>query len=346
MINFAFVNEIILHIELLLMSRDCVVVPGLGAILAHGIAAKYDEDSYQYIAPSRSFTFNPEINHNDGALASSIARSKGISYEAAVDYVAAQVAALKQHLAADGELALGRAGTLSRRGAMLEFRPGDAAALLSPATLWLPMLSVKPCDVRYAPDREQAATVAPLSRAAVLRRRVYRAAKTAAAVAVLVGMGIVLSTPLKVDNAQYAGIAYGETVTTRSADVTETLLPMPGSQESELRIVLSSHDDAVTVVDTAAHNAYRRRVQARKHRAAALGALAEGCYCVVIASCATESEAQRFINRNNHLQLGILAKDGRYRVYAATADSYAAAQQAANAPVIAARYPDAWVCRR
>ena len=121
---------------------------------------------------------------------------------------------------------------------------------------------------------------------------------------------------------------------------------MPGSQESELRIVLSSHDDAVTVVDTAAHNAYRRRVQARKHRAAALGALAEGCYCVVIASCATESEAQRFINRNNHLQLGILAKDGRYRVYAATADSYAAAQQAANAPVIAARYPDAWVCRR
>lgn len=346
MINFAFVNELILHIELLLMSRDCVVVPALGAILAHGLPARYDEVSYRFIAPSRSFTFNPEINHNDGALASSIARSKGISYEDALDFVTTQVAALKHHLAADGELALGRVGSLHRRDGLLEFRPGDAAALLSPSTLWLPSLSVMPCEMRNVPTTEAEAPVTPVSRTALLRKRVYRLAKTAAAIAVLVGIGIVMSTPLKVDNAQYAGIAYGETITSHSPEPEDVLLPVPGSQVSELRIVLSRHDDAVTIVDTAAHNAYRRKVLARKHHAAAVGALGNGRYCLVIASCASHDEACRFIQRNNHLPLGILAKDGRYRVYAASADSYAEAQQAANAPVIAARYPDAWVCRR
>ncbi|MGM9844721.1 MAG: SPOR domain-containing protein [Muribaculaceae bacterium] len=340
-------NELILHIELLLMSRDCVVVPGLGAVLAHGLPARYDEVSYRFIAPSRSFTFNPEINHNDGALASSIARSKGITYEDALDYVATQVAALKHHLAADGELALGRVGSLHRHDGLLEFRPGDAAALLSPSTLWLPSLSVMPCEMRNVhTDVADDAPLMPISRAALLRKRVYRIAKTAAAIAVIVGIGIVMSTPLKVDNAQYAGIAYGESITSHSPEPEDVLLPVPGSQESELRIVLSRHDDAVTIVDTAAHNAYRRNVLARKHHAAAVADLGKGRYCLVIASCASHDEARRFIQRNNHLPLGILAKDGRYRVYAASADSYAEAQQAANAPVIAARYPDAWVCRR
>lgn len=333
-------NDLIRHIEYLLTGRDCVVIPGLGAVLAHGSAACYDAARGVFVAPSRSFSFNPELDHNDGVLAWSLARRRGLAYDAAVRALTVEVDALRRVLTQDGVLPLGRAGVLRLRDGRLDFEPGDASAL-SPSTLWLPQVGVLTCEARR--ERRQAveeAVIVP-SRLSLLRSRIVRFAKVAASIAVLVMLGVVLSTPVKVDNPQYASIGYQPVTEAQSQ-----LLPYPGEASSPLQLVLSRHDDASAVADTAVHNAYRRSVGARKSGGNATAVADAGKYCLVIASLESRAEAERFVARNSELKLGILAKDGRYRVYAASAPTYAEALQAAQATVIAARYPDAWVCRR
>lgn len=40
--NFAVVNELERHIEILLLSNDCVIVPDFGGFMAHHVDARYD----------------------------------------------------------------------------------------------------------------------------------------------------------------------------------------------------------------------------------------------------------------------------------------------------------------
>lgn len=65
-------------------------------------------------------------------------------------------------------------------------------------------------------------------------------------------------------------------------------------------------------------------------------------FCVIVASFPDESQAERYIAENQGKQLGILPQDGKYRVYAATGDTY----EAAAAQKALAAAPGAWICRR
>ena len=56
------------HIEHLILRHDCVVIPGIGALIAHYIPAYIDTELECIFPPKRKLTFNPSINHNDGLL--------------------------------------------------------------------------------------------------------------------------------------------------------------------------------------------------------------------------------------------------------------------------------------
>lgn len=64
-------------------------------------------------------------------------------------------------------------------------------------------------------------------------------------------------------------------------------------------------------------------------------------YCLVIASLPTEESAQKFIRENGTMTLGILSKDGKYRVYAATGNTTNEALLGKSIKGVSA---DAWVC--
>lgn len=64
-------------------------------------------------------------------------------------------------------------------------------------------------------------------------------------------------------------------------------------------------------------------------------------YCLVIASLPTEESAQKYIRENGTLTLGILSKDGKYRVYAATGNTTNEALLGKSINGVSA---DAWVC--
>lgn len=74
-------RELWLHIEYLLRQTDCVIIPGLGAMIAVSESARIDEETMTLIPPRRRISFNSTLKEDDGLLAHSVARREGISFE-------------------------------------------------------------------------------------------------------------------------------------------------------------------------------------------------------------------------------------------------------------------------
>lgn len=345
-------NEIIRHIEYLLVTHDCVVIPGLGAVLAHCLPARYDKSSEMMLPPSRTFSFNVTLNHNDGLLVSSVARSKDLSFEAARLLVAGEVESMRRELERNGVLSLGLAGRLVSVDGNLSFEPSSAASL-SPDYMWLP--PVQMVEITALAKQRAAAS----SRAEGKRHKrgvmdyVSSAVRVAASLLILIALGFVLSTPIEVENAQYASLGIENFKSAADSSHKDSpIIRMPGQTMPTVTICLQRHDDACEVADTAAHAEYVRLHKAGQTPVAP--AVAESSssvrfnpddnYYLVVASLANEADADEFIANSKNKQLGILAKDGRYRVYAATGSTYREALAAADR--LADSYSSSWVCRK
>jgi hypothetical protein len=71
------------HIAYLLLRHECVIVPGLGAFVASP-SDREKTKRWGILSPPEFFLgFNPEIKHNDGLLANSVAKEKKCSYKEA-----------------------------------------------------------------------------------------------------------------------------------------------------------------------------------------------------------------------------------------------------------------------
>lgn len=68
-----------------------------------------------------------------------------------------------------------------------------------------------------------------------------------------------------------------------------------------------------------------------------------GKYCLVVASLASKADALIFINGRSDMH--ILEKDGRFRVYTHTAETFEALQTLAQKENAYATFPSAWICR-
>ena len=322
-------NNVTLHIEFLLQHHLCLVLPGLGALVVREVAAEYVSESQTFYPPRREVSFNPDLVENDGLLVNSVARARGIGYSLAAAIVEDEIAAMRRQLAHDGSVALGRVGQLSldSEGCVL-FQPFDSM-IVAPALRWLRPLEISTVAMReevrkvaLTPDIE--AYLADVAR----RRRFARTrsvAVAAASVVIAAGVGVsVIDIPER-----------NEPDTSRASLAVEapvmTLRRAVGNIAPVLR--LRNHADAVTVVDTV------RVAEAPRF-------MDSGRYCLVVASLASEDEARLFIRRNPGLTLGLLTADGRYRVYATSADSPAEVLQAARDGGLMARFPSSWVCRR
>lgn len=322
-------NRLQKHIAHLIISHDCVIIPGIGAILAHREPASFGADGALLSAPVRAFTFNPVLNHNDGLLVSSVARAEGLSYEAAAQQVESATAQMRVSLDEQSSLSLGAVGALLRNNdGSLRFVPGDCAEL-SPATMWLPIVDLSVFAMQKSEEgfREEV-----IRRKAAPRRALSRIAKIAATFALIIAVGLTLMTPLKVENPQLASLS----IDNFTPEANKSMLDIPGTASAPVVLVLERHADAVTVVDTTSYS--------RHHRSYA--DMPAMNYCLVVASLASENEALRFVERCNDENLGILAKDGRYRVYAVQGVTVADVTAQARACGIDKRYPDAWVCRK
>ena len=118
------------HIEILLLSNDCVIVPDFGGFMAHHADARFDERDNMFIPPLRTIGFNPKLKMNDSLLAQSYVEAYDISYPEALKRIADEVREIKEYIESEGEFELHNIGTISiNEDGHYEFEPCEAGIL-------------------------------------------------------------------------------------------------------------------------------------------------------------------------------------------------------------------------
>lgn len=334
------------HLEFLLQRHDCVVLPSLGAFMVRYRAAHFDpSDPCRLLPPSRELAFNGALTESDGMLESSVARKCGVSFEAARRMITEEISALAAQLYQFGELHLGRLGVLQTTDyGKLLFSPSASSNwdLRSYGLMPLELTSVDaprilPAVSPYVPEYEEE-TVAPQ------RNKVVRGIiGIAASLAVLVTVALFLLYPIRLSEAPMeaslaptAGIEQMIPAVRTSGNVT--------AQPSGTAVVENSGKEA-------SDSAGAAKAAAANHAAAktAEGKTANGLrfnpsdsFFLIVASFPNETEADRFLAENSSRRLGILHKDGRFRIYAATGTTY----EQTDSQKDAVGFAESWVCRR
>ena len=145
--NFAVVIELERHIEVLLLSNDCVIVPDFGGFMAHHVDAHYDEEEGCFLPPQRTLGFNPQLKINDSLLAQSYVETYDISYPEAVLRIEDEVNELKMHLQTKGIYELNDIGTLEfNENGNYVFTPCEAG-ILTPNLYGLCSFDMKPFNM-------------------------------------------------------------------------------------------------------------------------------------------------------------------------------------------------------
>lgn len=327
------------HIQYLISRHDCVTVPRLGAFIAQRESARVCNNGFSILPPRRSLSFNSALTHDDGLLIGSVARREGLSYERAKDEVMQAVELLMLRLSSEGSVEIPRVGTVSEINPQsISFAPDcSEASIASVEFAGLLPVAVKPLksekqhiiEVDLIPESE----IRVVSRPRAIVRRV---ARYAAAVALLVGLGITLSTPVVLDETNIVkastapDIKAPQTVTIPKITVSETIRP-----ESETQIPVTDGSgqkklkpDIINAADFDPENTGDYN-----------------CY-IIVASCANQSEVNLFkkMHKSDADNLKVIVSDGRHRIYTAVASDYDKAFAfKSNDPRMKASYPDAWV---
>lgn len=157
-----------------------MIVPGLGAFVAHHVAARYDEHDGVYLPPLRTVGFNPKYVMNDSLMAQSYVEANDTSYPEAVAMVESDVRALRRQLTDEGFVELNGVGTLTvNKEGNLEFLPNEAG-ILTPDFYALGGLDIQPLAAIRSKHNAAPAS-APESTAAPLHQQQEATAKAAEA---------------------------------------------------------------------------------------------------------------------------------------------------------------------
>ena len=125
-------NELSRHIEILLLSNDCVIVPGFGGFVAHHKVAEYDMEEKTFYPPQRVLGFNSQLVLNDSLLVQSYAEAYDLSYPEALRKIENEVEEIKQQVEIEGEYKFRGIGTVSKTAeGYYDFEP-CVAGLVSP----------------------------------------------------------------------------------------------------------------------------------------------------------------------------------------------------------------------
>ena len=190
--------SIIEHIDYLMTRHDCVAIPGWGAFIANYDSSRFDEAQEVMEHPRRSIGFNASAAHNDGLLAQSIMRREGLDYDEAMRFITDSVATFRQQLTMGCEVSMGRLGLFKlNEGQHIEFVPfeDDNAYDLFYGLDDLEIKTVSVLEQERQEEESAVAAVVPKQRNLFSRK----ACQIAASVAVLIGLGVMLTTPIIVD---------------------------------------------------------------------------------------------------------------------------------------------------
>lgn len=324
------------HIQFLITCHDCVIIPGWGALIAHRIPARIDSAASLLYPPSAIVVFNPSINHDDAMIASSVARTEGCTLEAAKREVSEFASALRRRIEAEGSVLLPRVGTfrLSPDHTIL-FDP-DAKGVANAAFCGLPELTLQPLEQPAVEIGREAPRISLARRTTTLGKRVIR---VAASVAVLLGLGLTLSTPISstfYEGVDFAGIGLTSRSSAAAADETAGFVPL--DDPAGALIILAQPDSAVAMAPKALT---RPMVLTDDPRHPVKG----HNYYLIVASLESRAKAEHYLRRHQSENFALIEGNGHYRIFAASGTSIADASKIMSDESFRSAHPDAWVYR-
>ena len=285
------------HIEILLLSNDCVIVPDFGGFVAHHVDSRYDGNDGSFLPPLRTLGFNPSLKLNDHLLVQSYIESYDISYPEALRRIENEVEELKQHLENEGEYELFDLGTLSvNEEGNYRFAPCESG-ILSPSLYGLASFEMLPLSAQAETEEAESTTAivsteqeekeapvvemnsADADEAIVIRMSWLR---NVAVVAAAVLMFFFFSTPI--DNSRQFAVQEGSIFPVSSVVATD--------KDSLVNDELTASNDTTELTETTEQN-----VQAAPEQKET-----ETSYTIIVASQTPLRHANEFIER--------LKKDG------------------------------------
>ena len=266
------------HIEILLLSNDCVIVPDLGGFMAHHVDARYDEQEHLFLPPLRTLGFNPQLKMNDSLLVQSYIEAYDISYPEAYRRIQSEVAELRQHLESEGMFELNGIGVLSinEEGNLL-FEPCEAG-ILTPQLYGLSSFEMQPRQAKSLTISKKVPELKDDENTITIKMSWLRniAAAAAAAVAFLMISSPISNsqTPTTVQQSAFLSISHGQQ-DAQSADA-----PVVAQQEpTEEATVADQTEEQQTAEQATSETAPR--------------------FCIVLASQVSQRNAEDFIGRLN-----------------------------------------------
>lgn len=304
-----------LHIQYLLLRHNYVVVPGLGSFVIESFPASYNEATGVFAPPACTLGFNADLRHNDSMLAMSVARRRKISQNQAQTIVDGEVEAMRAVLESEGRLSIAHIGELVAQGDTILFEPA-ADSVASWRYAGLPTL-----DFEVAHDERVEILEVEFGH----RRRWV---SIAASVAVLLGIGFMASTPVAVDNLQYASVSLPKVSGAHAVEI-------PAPVKTVHRIGIMRPTDA----DSKADYTVKPFAAASEHDYSA-----KCGHYLVVASCSSRGEALKFIRNHKSDGLQLLETEGRHRVYIAAGNNVEVLESIKSET--AQRYPGTWIFSR
>ncbi|MDE6715180.1 MAG: SPOR domain-containing protein, partial [Muribaculaceae bacterium] len=305
--------------------HDCVVVPEWGAFIVQRENASICVDSRKISAPRLSISFNPEIKHNDGLLASSIAQKECTSFEHACIVLKSEVNQLKEQFESKGKIDFGHVGSFVKENHHRVFYSNDSLINELYGECGLQDIKVaKLADLLV----DSAISDNKLNRGRIYLRRV---ANYAAAVVILLGMIITLSTPteLNLTASEQASLnllkKQDKLINDVESKIGELLISMPPINSVAQINIGENIDETVEPIN-------RDFTLDR--------------FFLVVASFPTQNDAERFIAQTKDNRLNFINMDGKFRVFVASAMDKESLTKMKTELKIADLYSDAWICKK
>ena len=106
-------ENLVKNITKLIAHHNCVIMPGVGAFLAHKVPAYYSAKEKVFMPPHRSLGFNPQVAIDDALLLSEYMSDGLLSYEEANECLANDIDSLRSKLSGNGTVCFGDLGNFT-----------------------------------------------------------------------------------------------------------------------------------------------------------------------------------------------------------------------------------------
>lgn len=284
------------HIEYLMLSNDCVVVPGFGAFIAQYTSSNNCAQNSTFTSPKRSISFNASINHNDGLLANSIAKKALIPYAEALKQIEKSTTICRQALSDGSEVPFGRLGFfISNAEGHIEFIPfhhelanDDFFGLQS---FSFPTLAERNAQVATEETVSETYSEPEIN---IGRRNWFshKAVQIAASIVMLVCLTFALSTPIIVDKPTHQLATLN--VPTPTMPKHKVVKTEEISQQKQVKAVSEKKETN-----------------------------SNGRYAIIICSLKKQSQVAQYFQENKDINpANVIKKNGYYMIYFNRGDNY------------------------